>query len=538
MDKTTEEQFNEWLNKPEGLNLEFKKAENSFSASKDLPDYCAALANEGGGKLILGVTDDRQITGTKAFDGTVDGLPHQLLQSIGIRVDIEELFIDSKRVIIFHVPKRPIATIIASNGNYRYPMRVGSSLVEMTQEKIKEIHSETDVDFSTQIVPRMTINDVDDEAVDIFKNLWAKKQSNQEYSGFTTEKVLRSIGILTDKGINYAGLILFGKSERIAELLPGDEIIFEWRQEKKVMHDFRKEWRAPIFSIFDEIWDTINARNSRFPFQQGFVQREMFAFNEKTIREAVLNAVAHRDYNIQSQSIFIKASPDEFLIQSPGGFFEGVTPENILDKSVWRNRLIAEVLQMAGLVERAGQGMDTIFGNTIREGKGLPDFSGSDKYVVSLHIPAKVKDEQFILFLEKITNENQTPLSSEEVYELENIRENRKVKNIGAKDKFLEMGIIEKIGKTSGVSYMLSHKYYARGGKSGIHTRIAGLSRDEKKELIFKHIQKNGKGYARDFKDVFPDLKSSDISNLLKELKEQGRIIHRGSDRSGFWEAI
>lgn len=47
--QTTDEQFEKWLEKPEGLNLEFKKAENSFSKTKDLPDYCAALANEGGG---------------------------------------------------------------------------------------------------------------------------------------------------------------------------------------------------------------------------------------------------------------------------------------------------------------------------------------------------------------------------------------------------------------------------------------------------------------------------------------------------------
>lgn len=538
MAKTNEEQFKEWLKSPEGLNLEFKKAENSFSEAKDLPDYCAALANEGGGKLILGVSDDRNIVGTKAFDGTVNDLSHKILQNIKIRIDVEELFIDGKRILIFHIPSRPIATIIGSSGNYKYPMRAGSSLVEMTQEKIKEIHSETDSDFSAQIVKGMTIADIDDSAVNAFKNLWSKQQNNSEYLDFTTEKILQSIDILTDKGINYAGLILFGKSEKIKELLPGAEIIFEWRQEAKIGHDYRKEWRAPFFSIFDDIWATVNARNIRFPFQQGFIQREVLAFNENTIREAVLNAVTHRDYNIQTQSIFIKASPDDFLIQSPGGFLNGITPENILNRSAWRNRRVAEVFQRAGLVERAGQGMDTIFGNTIREGKGVPDFSGSDKYSVSLHIPAKVKDEQFILFLEKITNEHQASLSFEEIYELENIRENKKVKDIRSKDKFLEMGIIEKVGKTSGLLFMLSHKYYVHEGKTGLHTRIMGLSRDEKKELILKHIQKNGKGYARDFKDAFPDLRPADISNLLRELKQQGKIVHNGSDRAGYWEIV
>ena len=391
MIKTTVQQFQEWLIKPEGLNLEFKKAESSFSVSKDLPDYCASLANEGGGKLILGVTDDKIITGTKAFQGSEDTLSHKILQSIKIRVDVEELAVEGNRVLIFHIPSRPIGTIIGSSGDYKYPMRAGSSLVEMTQEKIREIHSETQPDFSAQIVPQLTLADIDQAAVDTFKALWARQQNNNDYLNFPTEKVLSSIHVLSNEGINYAGLILFAKSEKISELLPGAEIIFEWRQEQKIQHDFRKEWRIPFFSIFDDIWATINARNIRFPFQEGFIQREVFAFNEKTIREAVLNAVTHRDYNVQSQSVFIKASPEQFLILSPGGFVKGITTDNILNRSAWRNRRIAEVLQMAGLVERAGQGMDTIFGNTIREGKGYPDFAGSDDNWVSLCIPAKVK---------------------------------------------------------------------------------------------------------------------------------------------------
>lgn len=535
MPRTSDQQFKEWLTKPEGLNLEFKKAENSFSESKDLPDYCAALANEGGGKLILGVTNDKQITGTKAFEGNADSLSHKILQSIKIRVDVEETIIDDKRILIFHVPSRPVATIIGSNGDYKYPMRAGSSLVEMTQEKIREIHGETQSDFSTQIVPKLTIDDMDPSAVNTFKTLWARQQNTDEYLSFSMEKVLTSIHVLSDEGINYAGLVLFAKSEKISELLPGAEIIFEWRQEEKIGHDFRKEWRVPFFSIFDDIWTTINARNIRFPFQEGFIQREVFAFNEKTIREAVLNAVTHRDYNIQSQSVFIKASPEQFLILSPGGFVKGITAENILNRSAWRNRRIAEVLQMAGLVERAGQGMDTIFGNTIREGKGVPDFTGSDNDWVSLRIPAKVKDEQFILFLEKVTNDKQITLSFEEICELENIREHQKVTDVASKEKFLNLGIIEKVGRTSGAKYILSHKWYQYKERPGLYTKIVGLSREKNKELILTHLIKNPEGAkSSDFQDAL-GLDQRMVNNMLQELKQENKVRFEGARASGKW---
>ncbi|MBE7444095.1 MAG: hypothetical protein HS132_02120 [Planctomycetia bacterium] len=107
--------------------------------------------------------------------------------------------------------------------------------------------------------------------------------------------MLRAIGILTDKGLNYGCLILFGKKEKIDELIPCSEIVFEWRQDAKNMsHDFRINWREPFFKIYDEVWEAINVRNLRIPFQEGLFQREIYAFSEKPVREALLNAVAHQ----------------------------------------------------------------------------------------------------------------------------------------------------------------------------------------------------------------------------------------------------
>lgn len=536
--QTTDEQLKKWLEKPEGLNLEFKKAEYEFDKTNNLPDYCAALANEGGGKLILGISNDKKIVGSDAFQGTIDELSHFLLQKLGIRVDAEEKKYEGKRMIIFHIPSRSIGSIIKSSGNYKYPMRAGSSLVEMSQDKIKEILNEAEVDFSCQIVKSFTLSDIDSEAIDNFKKLWAKKQKKKEYLEFSTDKTLRAIGAMNDDGLNNAALILFGKKQKIDELLSCAEIIFEWRQSQKIRHDFRKEWREPFFKSHNEIWENINARNIRFPYHEGFVQREVVAFNEESIREAVANAIAHRDYHIQSASVFIKADPEKISVQSPGGFVNGVNTENILERSEWRNRRIAEIFQLAGLVERSGQGMDIIFGNTIREGKGMPDFSGTDNHTVILNIPAEVKDKEFIVFLEKIANQKQIILSFEEIFELEKIREKQKMKDINFKDKFLELGIVEKVGKTSGSQYILSHKYYSFKEKLGLYTRIVGTSRDEKKQLILKHIARNKKGFTRDLKDAFPDLKAQDISNLLQELKRNEKIIHKGSDSGGWWELV
>lgn len=536
--QTTDEQLEMWIGASEGLNLEFKKAENNFNKKKDLPDYCAALANEGGGKLILGISDSREISGTQAFMGTVNTLSHELLNSIGIRVDIEEKYYKEKRILIFHIPSRSTGAIIKSTGNYKYPMRAGSSLVEMTQNKIKEILNEIESDFSSQIVNGFSLSDIDSEAINNFKKLWAQKQDKEEYLMFSIEKTLRAIGVLTDEGLNNAGLILFGKKEKINEIIPGAEIIFEWRQSKKIRHDFRIDWRDPFFKIYNEIWNIINARNLRFPYHEGFIQREVFAFNKESVREALANAIAHRDYTIQSSSIFIKAMPEKISIQSPGGFIKGVNQENVLEKSEWRNRRIAEIFQIAGLVERSGQGMDMIFDNTIREGKGLPDFLGTDSNSVVLNIPAEVKDENFIIFLEKIINQSQIALSFEEILELEKIREKQEIYNLEFRKKFLELSLIENIGKGRGSKYILSRKYYEYEGKLWKHTQLVGASRDEKKLLILKHLEKVGKVGAQrsDFHNIFTEnITKKEMDNILQELRRDNKIVARGKGLSSYW---
>ena len=324
----------------------------------------------------------------------------------------------------------------------------------------------------------------------------------------------------------------------MTELLPQGEIIYEWRNDpQQIHHDSRASWRASYFTIYDDIWNTINARNIRVPYQEGFIQQEVLAFDEKACREAVNNAVAHRDYSISGRSIIISASPESFTVISPGGFPNEITPENVLNAPPhWRNRLIAEAFERTGLVERSGQGIDNIFETTIRQGKGLPDFNGTNNSTVQINIPAKVRDAEFVKFLEKIVNEKQVSFSFDEIYELEKLREKKILPVLQHKEKFLKIGIVEKVGKTSGTKYILSHRYYSHEERPGIYTRIKGFNRESKKELILEHIRREGNGKREDFLDAFPDLKPSDISNFLQELKTEGKIEREGSDRAGYWK--
>lgn len=532
---TSIEEFNNWLKRPEGINLEFKEAKNQFGKDKDLPDYCAALANEGGGKLILGVNDNHHVVGTKAFLGDHYKLSNKLLNNLGIRIDVEELSHPDGRVLIFHVPSRPLGQTIKSTGNYRCPMRAGESLVEMDDLTLKRVLNESSPDFSCLTVEGLSLKDLDELALKKLRDLLYEKTKNSNYQTATVEQFLNDLGLFSEKGLNFACLILIGKKEALDNHLPQAEIIFEWRQlPGKTPYDFRKSWREPFMNIFNDIWEELDKRNLRTPYQEGFIQKEILAFDRQSIREAILNAVAHRDYSLVGNVVFISASPAEFLIESPGGFLPGITPSNALFKRAWRNQRLAEMFEKAGLIDRSGQGLDLIFQKTIKDGKGLPDLLGSDTFTVRLKIPASVKDKNFILFIEKIANEKQISFSFDEILELESIREHQIVKSPAHKARFLSLNVIEKVGSGRGIKYILSHKYYTHEGKPGVHTKLKGISRDQKKMLIFNHIKDEGRGFSKDLQEAL-DLDQRSVNNILQELRKEGKVTHQGSRKSGFW---
>lgn len=138
---TTTEQIDLWRStKSEHQRLEFKEAKNQYSVEK-LYEYCVALANEGGGHLLLGISDrpPRAALGTAAFDDTV-ALATKLFEKLGFRVDVEVVSHPDGRVIVFHIPSRPRGTAYALEG--KYLMRAGASLVPMSEDQLRSIFSE------------------------------------------------------------------------------------------------------------------------------------------------------------------------------------------------------------------------------------------------------------------------------------------------------------------------------------------------------------------------------------------------------------
>jgi ATP-dependent DNA helicase RecG len=521
------------LNNREDEHLECKRAENTYDFKK-LVRYCAALANEGGGTLVLGVTDrpPRQIVGTRAFEN-----PHkikaQVIEILRLRITVDEILHPDGRVLVISVPSRPFGVPVQYEGSYW--MRRDEDVVPMTWDMVVKIRDEIRLDFSSDIHPTATLDDLDPLAITELRARWHRKSRNDRLLEISDEQLLLDAELVLDGGITNAALILLGTQNAVGRMFPQAETIFEYRSsEASGAAQQRTEFRKGFLLYQDELWTLINARNDLQHFQNGLFKIPIQTFNEAIVREAILNAISHRDYN-DPASVFVRQTPRTMEFSSPGGFPTGITLENILWRQSPRNRRLAEVLAKCGLVERSGQGVNLIFEESIKESKPLPDYSRSDAHAVDLVIRGDI-DPKFLRFLEKVGRERLADFHTGDLLLIDLIHREQPIpEEYKSRLPYLiEQGVIERV---RGKEYVLSGQFHKYLGRRGTYTRKLGLDRDENRAILLKHIEMNKEEGSplRDLGEVLPSKSRMQVRTLLRGMMLDGMIHYVGYGAISRW---
>ncbi|MEY4978067.1 MAG: hypothetical protein RLZZ352_337 [Pseudomonadota bacterium] len=535
---TTRAQLDQWLAEPEGLRLEFKEAKQRYDFDK-LVQYCVALANEGGGKIILGVTDrrPRQIVSTAAFDepGRTEAGLHKRL---GHRIPVEELRLPEGRVLVVHVPSRLPGTAWSLDG--RYFKRAGDDLAYLADHELRTLFAEAGPDFSAQPCPGATLADLEPASLALFRERWARKNNDPRKRELSDQQTLRDAELLVDGDqVSYAALILFGTRAGLTRYLAQAELVFEYRAtEAAGPAADREEYRAGFFAWQDALWKKINLRNDRQSFQDDFFRIDLPTFDEVPVREAILNAVAHRDYRLGG-SVFVRQFPKRLEVVSPGGLPPGITPENIIDQQNPRNRRLAEALARCGLIERSGQGMNLMMESAVRHGKPLPSFAGTAAHEVRLTLEGGVRNPAFVRFMERLGNDRLSGFSTLDYLALERLEQGRPL-SPDLQDRLAalaEVGVVEVIGQGKNAKYMLAAALYASLGSKGVYTRKRGLDHHTNKALLLKHLRdQRGEGAPlSELRQVLPSLPERTVQLLLDELRSEGLIRVHGQRRWARW---
>ncbi len=421
----------------------------------------------------------------------------------------------------------------------RYLKRAGDELTALSDAELRLIFAETGPDFSADVCSTVSLSDLAPAAIAAYRDRWAKKSSDHRKRAWSDLETLNNAELLVDGGVTYAALILFGTKSVLARVLAQAEVIFEYRSsEASGPAADREEYREGFLLWHDSLWNRINLRNDRQSYQDGLFRMDVPTFDEVAVREALLNAVAHRDYRLGG-SVFIRQYRHRLEMVSPGGFPAGITPENILDQQNPRNRRLAEALARCGLIERSGQGMNLMFEQAIRQGKPLPRFEGPLVHEVRLVLEGSIKSPAFVRFMEGLGEETLRSFSTYDFLALDYLhREQSLSEHLKARlPALVTAGAVEFVGRGRGIRYMLSRRLYAALGAKGEYTRKRGLDHETNKALLQKHlIEQGGEGSPlAELRQVLPSESSRGVQRLLEELRKEGRVVLRGQRRWARW---
>ncbi|MER3603196.1 MAG: ATPase [Thermus sp.] len=332
---------------------------------EELARYAAGLANRQGGVIVLGVDPSGRVLGVGELQPLQ--VTHALFAlSEGLILPFVETVELPERVLLIHVPQSPLVVAL---GPGRVPFWDGQALRELPAKT-----TAPEPDFTALVLPQASLSDLD--PVEVLRLRRILEERGSPLGGLPDLELLYSLGLLERVGgvekPTVAGLLLAGTPLALRRLLPQAEVSYYFHEKEE--YTFREDLLRPIPALLERLKDLIQARNRVRYLTVGLFRLEVWDFDQEVYREALLNALTHRDWR-SKDALQVHHYPDRLEISNPGGFPEGITPENVLrHPPKRRNPRLAEALYRLGYVERAGSGVDKMYRLLLKYGKEPPEY--------------------------------------------------------------------------------------------------------------------------------------------------------------------
>lgn len=537
--------FNCLITRPESEVVEFKKAENNFDFD-DLGKYFSALSNEANLRgldfawLIFGYDEKRhEIVGTsyKNGEGALNNLKHDFSQHTTDGQTFREIIpieVEGKRILMFKIPASPRNIVMKWKG-IAYG-RDGESLKPLNQSKQDEIRRQTPApDWSAEIVPDATIDDLDEVAIAKARKMFKKVHSRipaEEVNRWSTEEFLSKCELMVNGKLTRAAIILLGKMFSDSKLRPAvAEVTWTLRDEKQDVVDY-EHFSVPFILTVDEILAKIHNLTLREMPGGTLFPDTMKQYDDYTIREALHNCIAHQDYTLRQRINFVE-NPG-FLYYANGGSFIPGTLENALatngPQRFFRNACLCKAMVHFNMIDTVSRGIKKMFTEQMERRFPMPDYEiDNEKKEVAVRIYGNAINERYT----KLLKDNDT-LTLHDCISLDAIQKGHRIDDEIAQD-LLKHGLIE--GEAP--NYIISLGVAKASRQLPQYTKAKGLDKARLKQMVLQLLQNAGKDGARreiiyDYlKDLLPSNKSQEqqlryLGRLLVEMNEEGTIERIG----------
>ncbi len=355
----------QWLTTPaENEHLEFKEAKQQFDTTK-LLRYCVALANEGGGHLVFGVSDKppRQVVGSQAFATASDlnDIKARIVDKLHIRVDTIELMHPSGRVLVFEIPSRPVGHPLDFDGAYL--MRAGEDLVAMTPDQLRRIFAEGQPDWFSQpakkgVSPDEVIALLDTQAYFELSNLPYPTSRDGVLTRLSGEELI----LKTSSGWTITNLAAILLAKRLDAFSPSlarkaPRVVIYGGIDKTDTREDKPGVKGYAVG-FESLVEFVHSAAPQNRSIEQVVREEVKMFPKQAIRELIANALVHQDYQASGASVMIEMYSDRLEISNPG--IPPISVDRFIDEFRSLNERLADLMRRLGICEEKGSGIDKV----------------------------------------------------------------------------------------------------------------------------------------------------------------------------------
>lgn len=539
--------------KKETLQIEFKSDPVGGLSDKSVADAVVGLANAQGGVLYIGIDDNGTISGLRSEKWrnpkkAAAFISNYTVPPLLVETDLVPAEKD-RWVLTIKVPKAQGLCATRDGKVLRRRIKVDGrpeNIPMFPQEYSGRLSELGLLDYSAQVLPESSYADIDAQERNRLRKIIRANRGESALLELADEDLDKALGVVraVDGKLRptVAGLLLLGKKESIATLLPTSKVAFQVLTGTDVRDNI--EVQSPLLSTFEELLYRFSAWNPEQEFQEGLFRVPVPEFSERAFREGIVNALCHRDYT-RLGSVVVQVSNEGLLILSPGGFIDGITQDNLLTAdSRGRNPLLSDMFKRIGLAERAGRGIDRIFEGSILYGRPLPDYSETTSDSVHLFIPRMKADFNFhrlilscrenhpelltmstLMILSLLRSERRLALPNlVELCHLSAVRVQRQIEIL------LKEGFIEAVGTGKNQEYILSEAVYKAQDQTIRNVNRSDLRALRLEELVLGAATKN-EGITRSDVVGLLHINAQAAYRLLLRLTEQGKLRKEGKRR-------
>jgi ATP-dependent DNA helicase RecG len=441
-------------------------------------DALAAFANTRGGTVVLGVEDDGEVIGLSDPEGEIQKAANSVTAKLGVTPSISGRVIEGREIVEVCVAKT--GWPVALDG--RYLVRAGSTNRVLTNEELGQLMLRRSGQSWDALASSVDLDQINAIALERFAGLARQRFPLIDPTHGTL--ALQNLGLLRDGKLTNAAVLLF--AERPQEIFPGARLrigVFKGNQIVDA-HEFEGTLWDQLESGMEQLQRLLKMGldvQVTGPTLEGLRNREAWEYPLEALREALINALIHRDYSA-SGDVQIRILDDSLQIWNPGGLPEGIDVEQLREPnhpSVPRNPLIAHTFYSAGLIERWGTGTTRILAACADAGLPEAEFHGEsgafqvvflkDLYSVERLHAMGLNDRQVkaVLFVKQhgsVTNREYQDLTASSKRTA-----SRDLEDLVSRD------VLERVGQTGrGTQYVIRGQKGAKGATKGPETGQRG----------------------------------------------------------------